>query len=128
MKTRQWSTLRGKIKETNMRTPKIIWRVQPKETGRYRSFYRRGWPIARDEQDRPIAQLSCDDGYIPKLVKTGNHKPITVWVADWREKNAVIGTWHWRTLAAKATTLEEAKNCVAEFYRLHPECLPAEAE
>jgi len=51
------------------------------------------------------------------LVKTGDHRELKVNVADWSEKS---GTFVWKTLKKRATTLAEAKELAANFAEIHP--------
>lgn len=96
---------------------KIVWRVQPKPTGRYRSFQKRGWPQAflNDAEGSLIAALHADEDYpAPK-------QEIRVVVYDHRKgmqerKSA--------QLKQRAKSVDHAKRLVQEFYNKNPEWLP----
>lgn len=97
------------------------WKVDAKPTGRYASFDKRSWPSADyvSEGLEPCAMLLCDDEYVPANVKTGNHAPLTVCIA-----NHNIKPWKWRKLVKTAATLAEAKELVVEFLKQHPSWVP----
>lgn len=107
---------------------KIKWKVAEAPTGRYRSFYDRSWPSA-EYNENPIARLECDDEYRPADVKTGNHAPITVYVADWsvRETNPLGSAFVWKKSKVKANTLKEAKEMVDKILIDYPHFLPKDA-
>jgi hypothetical protein len=101
---------------------KIKWQVAEAPTGRYRSFYKRGWPTARyKDTDRPALYIECEDSYVPANVKTGNHKELVVLVADYSVEQ---GTFQWRRLKARFKTLDEAKAAGERFLNAHPEMQP----
>lgn len=95
----------------------IIWRVQSAPTGKYRSFERRGWPHAYYEDGAPAAMITCDrDEYVPSRVKTGEHAPLRVHIADHSvrrgkspEEAAKYPGFIWRRLTGQCKTLDEAK-------------------
>lgn len=62
--------------------PKVIWKVAEAPTGMYRSFERRGWPVAHYADGSVAACISCEDDYCPRDVREGKHAPLTVRVAD----------------------------------------------
>jgi hypothetical protein len=100
---------------------KLVWRVEPRPTGRDASFQTRGWPSAELEDGTAAVSLHCADEYVPADVRAGRHGPITIKVADRRpETIAEKGAWIWRTLKRKAATLDEAKAIVAEFMTANP--------
>ena len=102
---------------------KIKWTVQPAPTGQYKSFFKRGWPIAEFENGDLAAVLSCEDGYVPPKVKTGEHAPINITVVLWanatKEKPQPRGT-----LKARAASLKEAKELVKRFNDANPQHIP----
>lgn len=101
---------------------KINWQVASPPTGRYRSFFRRGWPTGSINH-YPIAHIKCEDEYIPSKVANASHKPLKVQVAiksseAEREKK---GAFTWKTLKAEFKTLKAAKEAAEKFYNEHPE-------
>lgn len=102
---------------------KIKWKVQSPPTGRWRSFEKRGWPGAsyQNEDETPAAMITCEDEYRPRDVKTGNHAPLNVFIADHREQ-----AWKWRKLKKQAVDLGEAKRLVDQALNQHPEFQPKE--
>ena len=100
---------------------KLKWRVQPEPTGRYRSFKKRGWPTAEYIDGCIAASISCEDDYVPARVKSGDHKELVVRVADYSVK-----PWKWRTVKARASTLEEAKALVVRVLEAHAHFQPAQ--
>src|SRR5271169_6817934 len=101
---------------------KLKWKVASEPTGRYRSFEHRGWPGAEFETGRPAVALYCDDAYYPRNVKTGNHAPIKVCIADYTGEGRYF---KWRTLVSKPATLDAAKDLAQRFWNAHPEMLPS---
>lgn len=105
---------------------KLVWRVDPVPTGRFRSFQRRGWPSADYADGSPAFMLSSDDEYVPAKVRAGDHKPLELRVADYREASLEKhGGWRWARLKARPATLDEAKRLAEEFLKAHPEFMPA---
>lgn len=96
---------------------KLVWRVAPPPTGRYRSFKSRAWPSASFADFSPAAFLSCADAYEPRRVRDGSHGPISVRIADY---STFLFTW--RRLKAKFRTLAEAKAAAAAFFKANPKC------
>lgn len=99
---------------------KIIWKVGPKPTGKYRSFQTRGWPTA-EIGNEIVAALYCDEPY------TGFNSRrtdllITVRVTD----RFGPDTWEWKQLKLRAKSVAEAKQLVATFYKVKLEWLPKE--
>jgi hypothetical protein len=103
-------------------TPKIKWRVSSAPTGRYRSFQRRSWPTANyvTREEEIAVQILCEEDYVPSRVATGNHPPLTIWIADHSAKPV----WKWVTLTRPAATLKEAKERVAAFLAKNPHFAP----
>ncbi len=107
-----------------MTTP-IIWKPDPPPAGRYRSFFKRGWPTgwSNDEHAHPIVTFTCADEYLFARAKVGNHAPLKIRVAL-RNDEAVrekCGAFTWRTLKGEWATLAEAKAAATAFYVMHPE-------
>lgn len=102
---------------------KIKWKVQEAPTGPYKSFHRRGWPLANFEDGSYAATLHCDDYYAPSRVRNGVHSPIKVTVALHGRKEEGKGLIT-AQLKQTAETLGEAKSMVREFYKKYPEHMP----
>lgn len=101
--------------------PKLKWQVSSAPTGRYRSFERRGWPMAY-AGDKVIAHMTCEDDYVPKKVREGTHKPIKVRVAQYSDTDQERGGrgFKWRTLKQESATLDDAKKLAQYFFDNHP--------
>ena len=127
---RAYGTSEGVKKEWDERGrgQKLKWRVDPPSVGRYSSFEKRNWPTADYADGRPALRITSEDEYRPSDVKTGNHKELTVFVADWAAHNAgqtaEKGAFKWRALQARFSTLQEAKAAGASFVEKHPEFAP----
>lgn len=65
--------------------------------------------------------LRCDDEYIPRNIREGDHGEITIHVDILRD-----GELRLVRLRAGATTLPEAKEIAARFFADHPEYILAE--
>lgn len=92
---------------------KLKWRVSPAPTGRYRSFEQRDWPLGmyRNEDESPAAHIECEDEYVPQDVRDGNHRPLTVSVAQWVDpaERGTGAAFQWRMVEVECATLAEAK-------------------
>ena len=101
---------------------KIIWKVAPVPTGRYRSFEERGWPSAEYENQEPAAWISCPGKeYIPSEVKIGNHPPLILFIADYSERsNGGNCPWTRKRVKKSFLTLKETKEWFAEFIKKNP--------
>ena len=97
----------------------IKWKVDEEPTGRYRSFDKRGWPNAsyKDKEESPAARIRCEDEYIPANVKTENHKPLKVYVADWsnRERDPKGTAFIWLKVKGEFVTLKQAKDAAEKI-------------
>lgn len=98
---------------------KIKWKVQEPETGRYRSFHKRGWPSAEFMDGATCAYVSCEDEYTYARVKTGDHKPLILRMAKY-EGNS----WKWVTMKKQYATLKELKDAIPRILAAHPEFIP----
>ncbi len=96
---------------------KLKWKVAAAPTGPYRSFFKRGWPTAEFSTGQVAAQITCADAYSSKQ-KT--HGELTVRIADYSSSSG----FQWRTLKARAKTLDEAKTLAQQFFQTHPEFAP----
>lgn len=116
------------MNEKNKSASGIKWRVDPPAVGRYRSFERRAWPSADYANGDIAITLHSEDEYIPSKVKTGEHAPITVRVADWgipAEERGKRGAFVWRKLKGEYPTLKAAQTAAAKIIAEHPELHPA---
>ena len=97
---------------------KFKWIVAPDPTGLYRSFEKRGWPTAFSaDGDSEMFAVSCSDDYVPSLVKSGNHAPLKLLVAD---RTGHVNGWTWRTLKGDFSTLKELKDAAYKFAANRP--------
>ena len=94
---------------------KLKWKVAGAPSGLYRSFQRRRWPTAYYPDGRVAASFSCEDDYVPSLVRQGKHGPLTVLIADHSSK-----PWRWRKAKVTAPTLAEAKSIVLHILERNP--------
>lgn len=107
---------------------KLIWRVAPEPTGRYRSFDRRGWPSAhyKGPKENVAAQILCPHDYRPSDVREGRHAELKIGIAFWRDHTNGRQTFDWKYLVRRAKTLDEAKKLAEDFITRHPEVMPKE--
>lgn len=106
---------------------KIKWTVTDRPSGRYRSFQRRGWPSANfvNADESNCAWIGCEDDYEPADVRTGNHRPLKVYIADYSTRsNDGNCPYTRRKLKVEPRTLQAAKDLVKYFYEKNPQCLP----
>lgn len=101
------------------RKPGYEWKVSDPPSGRYHSFEKREWPRAHYETGEPAAMLHSEDEYNPADVKTGNHKPLTLRVADHSQT-----PWQWRKAKGQFSTLQQAKDAFNSIVKQHPEIMP----
>lgn len=94
---------------------KIKWKVAEKETGRYASFHRRSWPTAYYNNGAVAASILCETEYIPSQMKTGNHSPLTLMIADYS-----FYPYKWARLKTSFATLQELKDAFQKFIDAHP--------
>lgn len=107
---------------------KLKWRVQPAPTGRYRSFEFRGWPTATYAGSDELAAVAidCEDDYVPADARAGSHGPLTIRLAQWysAEERGDRAAFQWRTVVAKASTLQEAKETAHRILNDRPDFWP----
>jgi hypothetical protein len=104
---------------------KLKWRINEKPTGQYRSFAKRQFPGADYPNGKIAVAIRCEDSYVPANVKSGEHKPLDVLIADWNnETTDGRPTFRWRKLKKQFATLGEAKTAATEFLAKHPEFHP----
>lgn len=102
---------------------KVKWEVSEPLSGRYQSFYRRGWPSAFYKDGSSAAFITCEDEYLPADVKTGNHKELTLHISNWScftpEKGLtrVVAKLH-------PKTLKEAKDLLDSILTKYPHLMP----
>ena len=101
---------------------KLKWRVGVVPTGQYRSFRHRSWPMAYHPNGQPAVQITCDEGYHPESVKTGQHEPLIAYVADHSRT-----PWEWRRVKKQFATLDELKVAVTSLLKRNPQLTPKEA-
>lgn len=101
----------------------IFWKPDLPLAGRYRAFFKRGWPTGWSDKTkaRPIATFRCADEYTPARVKVGGHAPLKIYVAIRNEDRAKDGAFTWRALKGEWRTLAEAKVVASAFYATHPD-------
>lgn len=99
---------------------KLKWKVAEAPTGPYRSFEKRRWPTAEYVDGSPAARIECDDRYVPANARSGNHAPLTLWIADHSAKP----NWAWRKAKSTFATLQEAKDAVTDLLKKNPQCVP----
>lgn len=105
-----------------MTAVKLKWRVEEAPTGPYRSFHKRMWPSADYANGQFAGSIRCEDGYEPRNVKTGNHKPLTVTINDYSDRKNP--SWTVRKLKGTFATLPEAKQALADIIARLPHFKP----
>lgn len=97
---------------------KLIWKVGEAPTGRYRSFFKRSWPLAYFDKAKnfPAASISHAESYTAALAKADDIGEIEIRVAIPKGTS-----WDWARLKARAKNLDEAKKLAADFFERHPE-------
>lgn len=99
---------------------KIKWLVQPKPTGRYKSFAKRGWPQAWYGEDL-VAAIHADEDYRPAIAGGLLCPALRVVVYDYRRGAQLRKS---AQLKNRACSVDDAKRLVASFYKAHPDWLP----
>lgn len=107
-----------------MKKLKIKWNVQPASTGRFRSFYPRGWPSAVYAGEMTCAMIRCEDSYIPRNAKEGKHGPLTLCIADHSQQNEHGLGFKWMRCKETFATLDEAKAALPKFLEQFPKYIP----
>lgn len=107
---------------------KIVWRVEPAPTGRYRSFEKRSWPTAYYDKNKEYyaASIFCKTEYDPAKVKAGNHAPLFLKIADYSKPSnpETRSGWSIATPARGFNTLSELKKWFEDFIKAHPAIRP----
>ena len=113
---------------SNMNAPtlKLKWKNADAPTGRFRSFQKRGWPMASlAGTDIPLASIECEDSYVPANAKDSTHKPLTVRIANWAPPvDPTQARWRWMKIKGEFATLEAAKAAAQRVLLQHPEFWP----
>ena len=104
---------------------KIKWQVAPAPTGQFRSFEKRGWPVAIYEDGQYAGYILCADSYEPATAKTGKHAPLTVHVFDYSQGAQMRKSWR---LKKEFATLAVAKDGLIEYLKKHPDWEPKERD
>lgn len=105
--------------------PKLIkWKVDPAPTGPWRSFKTRSWPSSEYPDGCPAGGIKCEDEYRPSDAKSGDHKPLKIFLIDYSKPDGNC-PWKRMVFSKPAATLKEAKERLEEYIRLHPEVMPA---
>ena len=104
---------------------KLKWKIGDAPTGRYHSFFDRGWPSATIN-DRPIAAIYCVKGwgYTHHLAKSGDHPPLTLSIADYSDPSPEKGAFVWRKVKGEFLTLDDAKKRAVFIIANRPDFLP----
>lgn len=106
---------------------KLIWKIEPKPTGRFSSFQARGWPGATDEHDNSQATIFRESSegstgvlalqYTAAKAKEGNlNLRVRVRIDSAPEDVQRLGKWRWGTLKGAFSTLNEAKAAAAAYF------------
>jgi len=98
---------------------KVKWKVDPKETGRYASFFKRNWPSAYYADGQYCAGIVCADDYSPHRARTGQHEPLKLTIRDYSKPELTNVT-----AKARYATLEEAKAALLPILEKHPHLIP----
>ena len=108
---------------------KVKWKVCEVSTGPYRSFSRRGWPMAHysNEHESLAATISCDDEYIPAKAKVGDHRPLTLRIADYSQFSSEKGL-PMVVAKTKPATMKEAKELLLKILQQHPHLIPKDKQ
>ena len=73
--------------------------------------------------------ISCADNYYPAAVKSGEHAPLTVRIADHSAKTEDgRSTFDWRKLKGEFKTLDEAKAAAVHALEKYPHFVPTKEE
>ena len=102
----------------------IKWKMADEPTGKFKAFSKRGWPMGYYSDGKPALSISCEDAYRPANVKTGDHGPLIVRIAQHHTDPAVKaekGAFTWRKLKSEFKTLDEAKKAGEKAVKNHPE-------
>ena len=105
---------------------KLIWKVTPKPTGPYRSFFKRDWPTAWYNEDQVAASVSCEHSYCLRLSKTDDHAELIIRLADYSKPSNPENNrgFTWIKVKKPAKTLAEAKEVVAALLVKYPSLAP----
>ena len=104
---------------------KLIWKVDEKSTGKFRSFERRAWPSAEYANGNYAVAILCDNEYVPADVRDGKHGPLTLRIADYSRPSNVQSGCGWTPVksAKQFATLKEAKAAAVEILLACPQLM-----
>lgn len=105
-----------------MKNIKVIWKVAEQPTGLMAIANKRGWPSAQYNDGKYAASIHCSSNYYPADVKTGNHPPVTLKIADYSMPDGNC-PWTRRTIG-QFKTLKEAKAAFAELLKTNHKITP----
>lgn len=107
---------------------KLVWRVSPPPTGRFRSFEQRQWPMAtfHTKDGAPAASITAENGqeYEGRFSKgeLGFNLVVRIRIPSRDDdERAKYGAFRWGTLKERATSVDGAKDIALRFYTVHPE-------
>jgi hypothetical protein len=100
--------------------PNIKFQVSDVPVGLYRSFKKRGWPIASYPDTSSCAMISCDKEYVPREIREHRVFDLRVKIAVYNES----GYFEWRYLGTYKRTLQEVKLFIFNYVAHHPEIYP----
>lgn len=102
---------------------KLKWYVQSD----LKDGTQRGWPTC-EVNGRVVAWIKCGTPYSPNVVRTGNHRPLTIYYFD---RSRVTCRHAGDSLSflelphnAQASCLSEAKAMVTRLFQDNPELIP----
>jgi len=106
--------MRNVSENTPTKVIKYKWKVQKDDCNR---FVPRPWPDV-ELDGNTIAHIRCSNSYSINKAKTGNHSPLSLYVAieNYKENS----TWCWRKIKGEFKTIKEAKNGFASFVKNNP--------
>ena len=95
------------------------WKVGPVAKGPYRSFEKRGWPMAENaETGESLFMIWCKDEYTPERSRgEQDHAPLFLYVAH--RANSEVG-FTWRKLKTEYAKLADAKRAAKWFFETRP--------
>lgn len=113
---------------SNLNKYRIVWKVSPPPTGRYRLFEEtREWPEAfyNTKEGNFAGFITCEDNYSLKIAKSGKHKELTVYVSCYRTTaNGGWETFTNRKAKKRCSNLTEAKELLEKILLNNPDYRP----
>lgn len=106
----------------------LKWKNGASPSGPYRSFQKRAWPSATDQQGNTAAHLDCDASYNASLAEDSGQYDITVRVADWTNDNngrpdPTKSAFEWRRLTKTFKNVKDAKKAAEDILTKNPHFL-----